>query len=64
VEEKMKVIVDEELCIGCGVCVSLCPEVFEMGDDGKAKVLMDMVSPELEGSCREAVEGCPEVAIK
>lgn len=60
----MKVKVDEELCMGCGVCPSICPEVFEMGDDGKAKVLTDEVPAGAEDACREAVDSCPEVAIK
>ncbi len=60
----MKVKIDEELCMGCGVCPSICPEVFEMADDGKAKVIADPVPPGSEDSCREAVEGCPELAIK
>jgi len=29
----MKAIVDEARCLGCGVCESTCPEVFEMSDD-------------------------------
>ena len=60
----MKVIVDEEKCMGCGVCESTCPEVFEMGDDNKAKVKLDPVLPALEASCREATQGCPEEAIR
>ncbi len=60
----MKVKVDEELCMGCGVCPSVCPEVFEMADDGKAKVLVDEVPGIAEDSCREAVDSCPEAAIK
>ena len=31
----MKVTVDHELCSGDGICVELCPEVFEMNDDDK-----------------------------
>ena len=35
----MKASVDKELCTGCELCVSGCPDVFEMdGDAAKAKV--------------------------
>ena len=30
----MKARVDQDTCIGCGVCPSICPEVFDMKDDG------------------------------
>jgi ferredoxin len=60
----MKAIVDKNLCLGCGICVEVCPEVFEMGDDNKAAVKVDPVPPEVEGSCRDAAEQCPESAIK
>lgn len=26
----MKAVVDKETCIGCGLCPSICPEVFSM----------------------------------
>ena len=53
----MKAYVDHDLCIGCGVCPSVCPEVFEMGDDGLSHVIVDTV-PE------DAEESCPVDAIK
>jgi ferredoxin len=31
--KSMKAIVDKDLCIGCGLCVDVCPEVFEMNAD-------------------------------
>ena len=36
----MKVSIDET-CIGCGVCVEICPQIFEMEED-KAKVIKQM----------------------
>ena len=60
----MKAIVDEERFLGCGVCESTCPEVFELGDDNKAKVKVDPVPPALEESCREAVQACAEETIR
>ena len=59
----MKASVDKELCIGCGLCVGTCPEVFEMGDDDKSQVKVDVVPPAAESSCRDAAEQCPSSAI-
>lgn len=33
----VKIIQEHEGCIGCGTCVALCPEFWEMDDDGKAR---------------------------
>jgi ferredoxin len=59
----MKAIVDEETCIGCGLCADTCPEVFEMGDD-KAVVKVEEVPENAVDSCREAAENCPVEAIQ
>ncbi len=32
-------VVDYETCIGCGSCVELCPEVFELRNDEQAWVI-------------------------
>lgn len=58
----MKVRVDEEVCVGDGTCVEICPEIFEMHDD-LAVTKMDEVPEELEDSCKEAAESCPVEAI-
>ena len=59
----MKAVVDKELCLGCGLCPDICPEVFEMeGDKAVAKV--DKVPAGAEDACRDAAEQCPAEAIK
>jgi len=54
------VSINKETCIGCGACSSTCPEVFEMGDDGKAKVKKQKNMP----CVKEAAKNCPVGAIK
>jgi len=58
----MRVVVDEDVCVGSGNCEATCPEVFEVVD-GKSKVKADPVPSEQEGRAREAVDGCPIGAI-
>ncbi|HDI02879.1 MAG TPA: ferredoxin [Candidatus Aenigmarchaeota archaeon] len=56
----MKISVDEEKCIGCGACASICPEVFELGENGKARAKVE----ESDVECvKEAKETCPAGAI-
>ena len=60
----MRVEVDQELCISCGLCVSGCPEVFDWNDDEKAEAVKEKVDSEMEDCVHEAVTGCPTEAIK
>jgi ferredoxin len=58
----MTATVDQDLCTGCGLCPDTCPEVFELDGD-KARVKVEIVPPQVEASCREAMDGCPVAAI-
>lgn len=49
-------------CIGCGLCASTCPAVFEMDADGLAKVAVQP-GPAEEQAAREAAENCPVQVI-
>ncbi len=54
--------VDSDVCIGCGLCAEICPEVFRMEDD-KAVVHVPDVPREVEANCEKAAEDCPVTAI-
>ena len=53
--------VDKETCIGCGNCVAVCSEVFEMRD-GKSYVKEGQAGS--KNPCiKEAITSCPVDAI-
>ncbi len=54
------VSVDQSLCIGCGVCYDMCPEAFQMTEEGKAQAIRDEC--ELH-SLEEVADACPVDAI-
>ena len=59
----MKVSVDEDKCAGHGMCLTLCPEVFTLSDDGWSVADPEEVPAGLQDAAREAIENCPERAI-
>lgn len=46
------------------MCAALCPQVFTLTDGGYAEAIATDIPPELEGAVAEAVDGCPERAIR
>jgi ferredoxin len=56
-----KPIVDQNKCTGCGTCMALCPEVFELGPEGLSKV------KELDDydvfPIQDCIDSCPSQAI-
>lgn len=57
-----KAKVNQEVCIGCGTCAALCPQVFQLSAEiGKAEVKAeaDFSACELQ----EVVDSCPAQAI-
>jgi ferredoxin len=60
----MKVIVDQDRCIGSGQCVLLAPDVFDQRDEDGIVVLKDANPPsELDDDVAEAAQVCPGLAI-
>ncbi|BES82611.1 ferredoxin [Pyrodictium abyssi] len=69
-EAKIRVWIDREQCIADMVCVSLCPDVFEMSEeDGKAQIVSKwrvddnpaegLVPADLKDCVASASEACP-----
>lgn len=60
----MLVWVDDAVCCGHGMCLTVCPEVFSLTDDGYAVAITSDIPTEFEDATREAIQYCPEQAIK
>lgn len=55
----MKLVIDHDMCIGCGLCVASHPEAFEFDDEGKARVIGEAD----EAGAEDAIANCPVQAI-
>jgi ferredoxin len=51
-------------CIGCGLCVSTCPEVFRMTDENVAAAAEEETAADAEAAALEAEANCPASAIE
>ena len=60
----MKVKVDKDSCIGCGACAAICPEVFDLDDDGLSEVKTEEVKDNNIDDVKDAVDSCPTGAIE
>jgi ferredoxin len=70
----MKVTIDREECIDCGVCYAECPEFFEEDDADSTSGVVEayrvggdpavgLVPEEMAECVRTAADGCPVEAI-
>lgn len=57
----MAVSVDQELCIGCGICVDSCSDIFSFNADGKAEAIKQVCE---NCNVEEVADLCPVNAIE
>ena len=61
----VKVTVDQETCIGCGACVAIAPDLFELDmEKMKSKVKKQPENDQEVELAKQAAEACPTGSIK
>ena len=60
----MRIVLDETKCSSLGMCESVAPAFFEVGDDGALAVLRDEAGEEHRALLEEAVAACPTAALR
>ena len=58
----MEIKIDKQKCLGCEVCINLCPEVFEL-KDGKSKIKENVDLEKNKNCIKEAIDSCLVTAI-
>ena len=59
----MMVVVDRTRCSGIGICESIAPDFFEVGDDGALLLLREDFADGERPAIEDAVGSCPAAAL-
>ncbi len=59
----MKVKITED-CIGCGACVAVAQDIFELDTNTMKCIVKAQPTAEQEDLVKQAIEACPVGAIK
>ncbi len=62
-KKTIKVNINRNKCLGCGMCISLCPEVFEF-KSGKSSLKVKASLEKYQSCIKESAQNCPVQAIK
>lgn len=59
----MRIVLDKDKCSSLGMCESVAPDFFEVGDDGELNI-PDLTPPsDKRALIEEAVAACPTSAL-
>ena len=54
----------EDFCIRCGICIDICPELYEMDfEKDEIHILVDEVPDSLMEKAKETIKNCAVTAI-
>jgi ferredoxin len=59
----MRIVLDSDLCEGNAECMKVAPAVFLVGDDDRARVLIERPAEALRPAIETAVRRCPRQAL-
>lgn len=59
----MRIVLDENKCSSLGMCESVAPNFFEVGDDGALNLLNPTPQEDRRALMEEAVAACPTSAL-
>lgn len=59
-----KVKVNKDLCIGCGACAAIAPDVFELDEERLSYAKVEEIPADVSEDVQDAIEGCPTEAIE
>ena len=59
----MKIKINRDYCIGCGLCAELVPDVFRMRGE-LAELIVEEIPENLSERVNFAIEDCPGKAIQ
>ena len=54
----------EDFCIRCGICIDICPELYEMDfEKDEIRILVDDVPESLMEKAKKTIKDCAVTAI-
>lgn len=62
--DSVEVVRDPSRCLGYASCVITDPARFDLGEDGKVKILDPVVHPDALVLAEEAIRSCPAAALR